>query len=117
MADAVVKFEERTREDGVVLPVVVADLYTRQEDVRIEILPDHDEPDFFRAEDVGDNKPSHQVNVLARTGRMIFSGRGWTKNDGKGPKLSVNMSDPRLSFNVWKEAKSDEWRITGGGFS
>lgn len=117
MADAVVNFEEREAAEGLVMPVVVCDLYTRQEDVRIEIIPDHDGPDFFRPEDVGNNTPSHTVKALSRTGRMIFAGRGWTKNEGKGPKLSVNMSDPRLSFNVWKEAQSDNWRVTGGGFS
>ncbi|WP_417456158.1 hypothetical protein [Kordiimonas sp.] len=117
MADGFFEATDLERTGGVVKKGLVGELYTRTEDLRVEIEPEHDGVDFFRAEDVNDRSPSHTVRVLSRTGRFIFAGRAWTKNEGKGPKLSVNMTDPRLQFNVWMEENSGAWRVTGGGFS
>jgi len=117
MAEGTFTQEQREQDGGVIVPVLVGDLNTMQADIRVEIHPDNDGPDFFRPEDAGQRSPSHTVKALSRTGKFIFAGKGWTKNEGKGPKLSVQMSDPRLQFNVWKEKDTENWRVTGGGFS
>ncbi len=119
MAEGTFELKEITGEEGVVKQGLIGDLYTFNADIRVEITPEHDEADkFFRPQDVNNSQPSHTVKILSRTGRYIYSGRGWTKNQGKGPNLSVNMVDPhKMNFNVWQENESGEWRVTGGGFS
>ena len=117
MAEGNFELTEFTTNDGEVKKGLVGDLYTRSEDLRVEIEPEHEGIEFFREEDINDKHPSHVVRCLSRTGRQIFAGRAWTKNRGKGPVLSVNMTDPHLNYNVWRDAESGQWRVTGGNFS
>ena len=117
MAEAKFEDTEFTNDQGAVKKGLKGTIYTMNADLVVEIEPEHDGIDLFRPEDVQTDKPSHIVRCLSKTGRFIFAGRAWTKNKGKGPMLSVSMSDPKANFSLWQDNETGEWNASGGAFS